>query len=291
MRTDHKGLIHLKTQRDLSHRQHRWLDVINEFDFDVEYIPGETNGFADALSRIYSNEPEGVVRADTEFIDDVDEPIRGRHQKTHPIYVDAALISIMNAEVRRSSRLAEKPGVNYKETRDRKVKDVREEDPPELLETPESEDEMDDIAIEEEIREIQRTKKLVEETSKMFEIIGTKDVSFPSCLKGRYREDPFFKSILDNPSNFTNFEVRDELVFLKSEGLTLLAIPDVKIDDQSIREAIICQGHSLLAHLGGFKTLTYLRDQVWWKTIVKDVTDYCKSCSVCATSKSPTEKP
>ena len=180
--------------------------------------------------------------------------------------------------------------MNYKETHDRKVKDVWEEDPLELLETPESEDEMNDIAIEEEIREIQRTKKLVEEMSKMFKIIGTKDVLFPSCLKGCYQEDLFFKSILDNPSNFTNFEVRDELVFLKSEGLMLLAIPDVKIYGQSIREVIISQGYSLLMHLGGFKTLTYLRDQVWWKTIIKEVTDYCKSCSIYTTSKLPTEK-
>ena len=127
--------------------------------------------------------------------------------------------------------------------------------------------------------------------SKMFEIIGMKDILFPSCLKGCYQEDPFFKSILDNPSNFMNFEVRDELVFLKSEGLTLLTIPDVKIDSWSIREAIISQGHSLLTHFGGFKILTYLRDQVWWKMIVKDITDYCKSCSICATSKLLTKKP
>ena len=37
--------------------------------------------------------------------------------------------------------------------------------------------------------------------------------------------------------------------------------------------------------------LTYLRDQVWWRTMVQDVNDYCKSCPTCATSKSSTEKP
>ena len=100
VQTDHKGLICLKTQRDLSHRQHRWLDVINEFNFDIKYIPGEMNRFMDTLSHIYSDEPEGVVRADTKFIDDVDEPIWRRHQKAHPIYIDVVLISIMNAKVR-----------------------------------------------------------------------------------------------------------------------------------------------------------------------------------------------
>ena len=70
-----------------------------------------------------------------------------------------------------------------------------------------------------------------------------------------------------------------------------LAIPNVKISDQPIREMIIRQAHSILAHLGGHKTLTHLRDQVWWKTMVQDVNDYCKACQICATSKSPTEKP
>jgi len=99
MRTDHKALTHLMTQRDLSPRQHRWLDVLSEFDFTIEYIPGETNGFADVLSRIYSDEQEGVVRAESEYVNDQDEPIRGFRPQTLPIYVDAALISIMNIEV------------------------------------------------------------------------------------------------------------------------------------------------------------------------------------------------
>ena len=99
VRMDHKGLIHLKTQRDLSSRQHRWLDVINEFNFNIEYIPGDMNEFADALSRIYSDKPEGVVQADSKHINDTDEPIRGRILRAHPIYVDAALILIMSVEV------------------------------------------------------------------------------------------------------------------------------------------------------------------------------------------------
>ena len=123
---DHKVLIHLKKQWVLSPCQHRWLDILNEFDFEIEYIPGETNRFADALSRIYSNEPKGTVRAESEYVNDVDEPIRGKRPKTHPIYVDATLISVMNAEVRRLSRLAKKPELNYKETRDQKVKVVDE---------------------------------------------------------------------------------------------------------------------------------------------------------------------
>jgi hypothetical protein len=295
VRTDHKGLTHLKTQRDLSHRQHRWLDVINEFDFDVQYIPGDTNGLADALSRIYSDEPQGTVRADSEYVNDIDEPIRGKIPKTHPVYVDASLISVMGVEARRSSRLVDKPGANYKETRDRKPKEIMEEDPLTLVEEfpdkIESGDESDETAIEEEFRDVQNVGKLVEDTQKLFRTIENADVSFPACLKEMYEDDPTYKPIIERPEHYTNFELKGGLVFNKSGGITRLAIPDVKIDGQSIREAIIRQAHSILAHLGGHKTLLYLRDQVWWKTMVQDVIDYCKACPTCATSKSSMEKP
>jgi hypothetical protein len=59
--TDHRTLEYFMTQKHLSPRQHRWLDVLNEFSFKVNYIPGETNVMADALSRIYSDEPLDVI--------------------------------------------------------------------------------------------------------------------------------------------------------------------------------------------------------------------------------------
>jgi hypothetical protein len=116
---------------------------------------------------------------------------------------------------------------------------------------------------------------------------------FPECLKGRHEEDKAFKPILDSPENFANFETEDRLVFFLSEGVRCLAIPDVKINGQPIRETIIHQGRSILAHLGSNKTTTPLRgpEQVWWKTIIQDITDYGKSCQTYAVSKSPTEKP
>ena len=68
VQTAHKGLIHLKTQWNLSPRQHRWLDIINEFNFKIEYIPGDMNDFADTLLKIYSDKPEGVIRANSEHV-------------------------------------------------------------------------------------------------------------------------------------------------------------------------------------------------------------------------------
>ena len=65
--TDHRGLIHLVHQKDLSGRQARWIEKISEFDFEVIYVPGVENVLADALSRMYSNDAPGTVRARSEY--------------------------------------------------------------------------------------------------------------------------------------------------------------------------------------------------------------------------------
>ncbi|KAJ3000255.1 hypothetical protein NUW54_g6809 [Trametes sanguinea] len=58
-----------------------------------------------------------------------------------------------------------------------------------------------------------------------------------------------------------------------------------------LREILLRQAHSVLAHLGTKKTLAYLRDEVWWPNMVSDVVAYCKTCGVCATTKSATTQP
>lgn len=49
--TDHQSLRYLATQPHLSGRQARWVEFMQQFDFDIEYRPGRSNVAADALSR------------------------------------------------------------------------------------------------------------------------------------------------------------------------------------------------------------------------------------------------
>jgi hypothetical protein len=49
--TDHKTLQHLQEQANLSGRQARWLETLQEFDVTIVYKPGKSNIVADALSR------------------------------------------------------------------------------------------------------------------------------------------------------------------------------------------------------------------------------------------------
>src|SRR5579863_8669558 len=48
--TDHANLQYWKAPKNLNRRTARWHADLQEYDFDILYIPGKTNGLADALS-------------------------------------------------------------------------------------------------------------------------------------------------------------------------------------------------------------------------------------------------
>jgi hypothetical protein len=49
--TDHKSLKYFFTQTELNMRQRRWLELIKDYDVEINYHPGKANVMGDALSR------------------------------------------------------------------------------------------------------------------------------------------------------------------------------------------------------------------------------------------------
>ena len=49
--TDHKSLKYLPSQRELNLRQQKWMELIKDYDYVIDYHSGKANVVADALSR------------------------------------------------------------------------------------------------------------------------------------------------------------------------------------------------------------------------------------------------
>ncbi|GJT20623.1 putative reverse transcriptase domain-containing protein [Tanacetum coccineum] len=60
--TDHKSLQHILNQKELNMRQHRWLELLSDYDCEIRYHPGKEYVVANALSR-KEREPPLRVRA------------------------------------------------------------------------------------------------------------------------------------------------------------------------------------------------------------------------------------
>nr|GFC63471.1 hypothetical protein [Tanacetum cinerariifolium] len=48
---DHKSLKYIFTRRELNMRQKRWLELLKDYDTNIQYHPGKANVVADALSQ------------------------------------------------------------------------------------------------------------------------------------------------------------------------------------------------------------------------------------------------
>ncbi|KAJ0566875.1 putative nucleotidyltransferase, Ribonuclease H [Helianthus annuus] len=60
--TDHKSLRYIFGQKELNMRQRRWMEILSDYDCDIQYHEGKGNVVADALSR-KDHEKQRRVRA------------------------------------------------------------------------------------------------------------------------------------------------------------------------------------------------------------------------------------
>nr|GEZ93722.1 reverse transcriptase [Tanacetum cinerariifolium] len=94
--TDHKSLKYIFTQRELNMRQRRWLELLKDYDTNIQYHPGKANVVADALSRksgmIVGIKVEEEIIRDLERLD-IELYVRGQHGHWASLRVEPDLIS------------------------------------------------------------------------------------------------------------------------------------------------------------------------------------------------------
>ncbi|GBG72364.1 hypothetical protein CBR_g11942 [Chara braunii] len=85
LRTDHQTLKWIKTQPTLSDALKRWIEVIDQYDFKLEYLKGEYNKVADALSR--RADYLGALVSDFGVSEEVTQSLVGAYQED-PLTMD-----------------------------------------------------------------------------------------------------------------------------------------------------------------------------------------------------------
>ncbi|GBG68344.1 hypothetical protein CBR_g2888 [Chara braunii] len=85
LRTDHQTLKWIKTQPALSDALKRWIEVIDQYDFKLEYLKGEYNKVADALSR--RADYLGALVSDFGVSNEVTQSLVGAYQED-PVTMD-----------------------------------------------------------------------------------------------------------------------------------------------------------------------------------------------------------
>ncbi|GJR19277.1 putative reverse transcriptase domain-containing protein [Tanacetum coccineum] len=65
--TDHKSLQHILDQKELNMRQHRWLELLSDYDYEIRYHLGKANVVADALSRKERIKPLRCAKVKVEY--------------------------------------------------------------------------------------------------------------------------------------------------------------------------------------------------------------------------------
>ena len=260
---------------------------------------------ADALSRIYSNDSAGTVRAKSEhtYYDVVDDDT----SSIDPLFEGLPVLAGIEARVatRRGSRdrrptekkaamVAEEPVAESSKKFASRMKN------PVVLNRPNA-----PVETTEGGYTGTKTKKMA---TRKPNTTHTKDVPAERTLinivsqsmqgldlltelRGKHEVDPTLQAIMNKPNDFRNFEVDEGLAYLKKSDKKMLCIPNIVIQGRTAREIIISEAHSMLAHLGASKTLDYLRDHVWWRDMVSDVKAFCETCHTCKTSKPSNQKP
>lgn len=346
--TDHKALQYFMTQKNLSSRQSRWLDVLNEFDFEIFYIPGKTNVLADALSRLYSEDAPGTVRAESEHI------VEASDEDDSAMRVSIADLSVPNAcrysapvltgaeamcaaagfgpdsgsqngfqdgtpsrPRRRAAQVAERawawlkprsklPASQHEagqlSAREnegaQKEQDTPGTDVPAIsAEEPEGADQDPKTDTLQHVLEPEMDEPEEEPLEYGDAALGSvvndtePEIHIPGSFARYYAQDKFFKGIIAKPNDFTNFRLDGDLLYIMTGEERLICVPDFTHNGRSVKEIIIEQAHSVIAHLGASKTLQYIRTYFWWKGMAADIDHYCKTCSTCAFSKSSTQAP
>ena len=271
VRTDHNPNTFFSTKLQLSRREARWSEFLQQFDFDWQYVPGRTNAVADPLSR-HPREAAGQA------------PVPGQAGAlTLSVCIRQRVlagltkrqIALQAAKQQKADKLAaqaappptEVPGTDevLKEYREQAVPPVVDVQPPPAA-----------AAHARKKRADMPNAKPVQEPQPKPPVKPARSEQLLSWIAEAYAGDPWFS----DTSNTAGFVQRNGLWWKGGQ----VAMPS----HEALVDAVLWEAHDSPAagHMGEAKTLERVKRLWWWPTLSTDVKEYVARCDSCQRMKS-----
>jgi len=256
VRTDHKSLVHFRTQPMISGRQTRWLEVLANYNYVIEYVKGDDNGAADALSR-RSDLNGGAGQADRP-----------------PAFVDTKASFALNHVLVHSKRTALIDGINAIERAQRHASRRRADQPAAAAEVAAHIIPEQDAAPADLTTVVSST--FSSELAAEFDAACAADVAYAARLAegDRMHTD-------DDKTAPDELVTRDGRLFTRNSGALYVPKGDA-LRTRLIRE---CHDSATAGHLGRDKTVEQMQRRFFWHGMTTRVGEYVTTCDACQRNK------
>ncbi len=253
--TDHKSLQHLQGLQPTTGRLARWLDFIQGYNYNITYKPGKSNTNADAMSRIEHPEEASEEKEEERWITSVttDSQVREEYHLGYPApSVSAVAVEHLTEEERQKMEDAfteREPVTHIMEFGPASHQAVRE--------LQEQDDEFGPLIRylkHNELPDQAKDRDSVVLTSKYY-TLGHQDILYHSPRQSA------------KPGTVPSLQ---------------LAVP------QSLRDDLLKSFHDCIAgggHQGTNRVYQAMREKYYWKSMIRDITCYVKSCLTCQQAK------
>jgi hypothetical protein len=264
MVTDHEALGFFKTQQCLTSQQTQWMEFLEHFDYTIKYIQGQENKVADCLSRYFQS----------------DWP-----DKKHPA------CDYVNADVRLDSEGDDLPSGRIKEVRALQAGKESDKSGPlkEIAESRGTEAEqlrrprgIEGVGAASDALDLSLNDALKTSMAKSSKPHIEGDSGLLKSIHEGYEMDKLFRKVMESPSDFGGFTVRNGFLYSKSRMENeVLCIPRTMHGKRRIPEILISEAHEVLGHFGSHKMAEYVRCEYWWPTMSADIVKFCATCGMC----------
>ena len=277
---DHKPLVWLKTQKHLTSKQARWLEVLEELDYTITYVPGKKLTVPDAVSR----RPD-FMRATsmlTYLLHTAHEDML--HTAVAQPYLPLAIAQSAvesGFTIEDAAALPATTELHEYLTFAGDIDDTPDDAPDN------ADDEVLQIQPHKDVVNIPVTSALApvdNNSTAIADVVKLHDLA--RSVNIAYHKDELAQRMMRGDEVDKKFSIHRGLIFRKDEGdeFPVLYIPAAARD---ITHSVITEMHSsdLAGHLSANKTLERCQRYFFWPHMRNDIDTFIKTCDSCARAK------